>query len=411
MSEQVSIVDPDVADPLAPIRTGFHLPADITYLNGHSLGCLPCSVPTRLDRVVSVEWAQGVVRSWHDADWLNLPATVGRKIARLIGAEADTVIVTDSISVNLFKILSAALRLQSGRSVILTDTENFPTDLYLVESVARQFGATVRRVGMTDMVSAIDGSVAVVMLAHVNYRSARTYDIKTIADTARRHGVLTVFDLAHTAGVLSCDLETSGVDFAVGCGYKYLNGGPGAPSFLYVARRHLLSAEHPLTGWFAHAAPFSFEAVFRPAQNISRFLCGTPPILSMAALDAALDVFNGVAMADVERKSRDLTGLFIEAFDEQLGRRGFLLRSERERSRRGGHVAIAHPRGREIMAHVAKLGFVGDFRPPDTLRFAFSPLYNRYADVGNLVRALASCADDVERSGDGNTSDRPHATA
>ncbi|WP_428483242.1 kynureninase [Rhodopila sp.] len=380
----------DAADPLAPYRSRFHLPAGIVYLDGNSLGCLPLTAKHRVAQACAEEWGEGLIRSWTGADWLNLPIRVGGKIARLIGAAPHEVIAADSTSINLYKTLVAAVRLRPDRPVIVTEADNFPTDLYIIDSIAEQLGLTVRRVRPNEVIEAIDDQVAVVALTHVNYRTAMIHDMQQITAAVHARGGLTIWDLAHTTGAMPCDLNGANADFAIGCGYKYLNGGPGAPAFVFVASRHQTRATQPLTGWLGHSAPFAFDARFDPALGMSRFLCGTPSILSLTALDAALDVFETVSLAAVRDKSRRMTDAFVTLFDETLVSWGFTLCCERDGSRRGSHVAFRHPDGSAIMQAITAQGLIGDFRPPDVLRFGFAPLYNRYADVQALVDVVLS---------------------
>ena len=378
----------DAADPLAVYRERFRLPSGIVYLDGNSLGCLPVAVAERIATVASVEWGLGLIGSWFDAGWMDLPVRVGAKIARLVGAEPREVIAADSTSINLFKTLVSAIRLRPGRRVIVTEADNFPTDLYIIDSVAAQMGLAVRRVRRQALIDAIDDQVAAVTLTHVNYRTAAIHDMHRITEVAHARGALTIWDLAHTAGAMPCDLNGADADFAIGCGYKYLNGGPGAPAFVFVASRHQAAATQPLTGWLSHSAPFAFDDAFAPALGMSRFLCGTPSVLALAALDAALDVFETVSLADVRQKSRRMTDVFVALFDARLAPLGFTLCCERDADWRGSHVSFSHPDGEAIMRAVAAKGVIGDFRPPDTLRFGFAPLYNRYADVHALVAAV-----------------------
>ncbi|MYM24938.1 kynureninase [Duganella sp. FT135W] len=384
-------IDMDQRDPLATTRQRFTLPEGEVYLDGNSLGAMPAHLPARMQQAIAGEWGMGLIRSWNDAGWIDLPQRVAAKVAALIGADADEVMVGDSTSINLFKALSAALRLNPGRKVILTEEGNFPTDLYIAQGVAELFGAEIRYVpsDASAIADALDDSVAVLMLTHVNYRSGRVYDMAGITRQAHAAGALCIWDLAHSAGALHVELDACNADFAVGCGYKYLNGGPGAPAFVYVARRHLEQVRQPLSGWHGHAQPFAFVKDYQPAPGINRMQCGTPPLLSMLALDAALDVFDGVDMAQLRKKSQDLCDLFIRLVDERLGEYGFGIGSPRERELRGSQVALTHPQGYAIVQALIARGITGDFRMPDILRFGFAPLYVRYIDVYHTVDVLA----------------------
>ena len=380
----------DAADPLAPFRERFVLPDGLVYLDGNSLGALPKAAAARVAEVVAHEWGEGLVRSWNDAGWIDLPRRVGDKIARLVGAGPVEVVCADSTSVNVFKVLSAALALRPGRSTILSEEGNFPTDLYVAEGLARllERGHRLRLVPRSDVRSAPDGDTAVLLLTHVDYRSGERHDLEAVTRAGHEAGALVAWDLAHSAGAMPVDLAAAGADFAVGCGYKYLCGGPGAPAFLYVAPRHQEAFRQPLSGWLGHAEPFAFEAAYRPAPGISRALCGTPPILSMSALDAALDVILAADLALVRAKSEAMTSFFVEAVEQECGEAVQLV-SPRVSSLRGSQVSFAHPDAYAVMRALIERGVVGDFRAPDVLRFGFAPLYVRFADAWETARALA----------------------
>ncbi|MBJ3777934.1 kynureninase [Acuticoccus mangrovi] len=375
----------DAADPLAHHRAAFDLP-DVIYLDGNSLGPLTRAARERVATVVGEEWGEGLIRSWNTAGWVDLPTRVAAKIAPLIGAAPRDVIVTDSTSVNLFKVLSAALsEALPGRRTILSEPGNFPTDLYIAEGVAAGEGAALAL--SDDPLAALDESVAVLMLTEVDYRTGRRHDMARVTAAAHRVGALTVWDLAHSAGALPVDLAGAGADFAVGCGYKYLNGGPGAPAFLYVAPQHQ-DATQPLSGWFGHAAPFAFEPAYQPAAGIERFLTGTPSVIAMSALDAALDVFADVDLTAVAAKSAALADLMIARVDALCGDH-LTLASPRSAATRGSQVSFRHPSGYPVMQALIAAGVIGDFRAPDILRFGFTPLYTRFVDVFDAVDILA----------------------
>lgn len=389
-SSREACIYSDTTDPLAPCRDRFDLPDGILYLDGNSLGVLPKAVPERIGRVIAEEWGRGLIRSWNTADWINLPARVGAKIARLIGARADEVVAADSTSVNLFKLLTAALRLRPGRKVILSETGNFPTDLYVAQGAAGLFdGVELRHVDGDAIVDAIDENVAVVSLTHVDFRSGRLHDMAAVTAAAHEAGALILWDLAHSAGALPVDLNGCGADLAVGCGYKYLNGGPGAPAFLYVAEALQDAVDQPLSGWMGHADPFAFVPDYAPAGGIRRTLCGTPPVLAMAALDTALDVWDGVDLAALRAKSMALGDLFIALVEERCAGHDLTLASPRRAEERGSQVSFRHPEGYAVMQALIARGVIGDFRSPDLLRFGFTPLYLRYADVWDAVDILA----------------------
>ena len=376
----------DAEDPLAPWRDRFTLPEGVIYLDGNSLGALPKTVPPRLKRAVEQEWGVGLIRSWNDADWYLAPQRIGARIAQLIGAAADEVIVADSTSANLFKVLIAALRLRPGRRRILGERGDFPTDGYIASGVAGLMQAEFVALEADAVLGAIDESVAIVSLTHVNYKTGRLHDMARITRRAHEVGALIVWDLCHTAGAMPCELNRDGTDFAVGCGYKYLNGGPGAPSFVFVAKRHHANLSQPLTGWHGHARPFAFVDGYEAAPGVTRLLVGTAPQLSLIALEAALEAFDGVDMALLRRKSVALTDLFIRLADQELG--GFGLASPREAALRGSQVSLTHEQGYPIMQALIARGVIGDFRAPDILRFGFAALYVRFIDVWNAVAAL-----------------------
>ncbi|MCE9520984.1 MAG: kynureninase [Alphaproteobacteria bacterium] len=378
----------DTRDSIAHLRDRFVLPAGINYLDGNSLGLLPKSVAPRLKQAIEHEWAQGLIRSWNDAGWYRAPQRVGAKIAKLIGAGAANVIVTDSTSVDLFKVLAAALRLHPGRSKILALNGDFPTDAYIAGGVARFSGARFVRVDANDLIAAIDDDVAIVSLTHVNYKSGLVHDLRALTQAAQAKGALIVWDLSHSTGIMPLSLEADGADFAVGCGYKYLNGGPGAPAYVFVAERHQEKFDHPLNGWLGHADPFAFAGDFAPAQGMDKLLTGTPPILSLLALDAALDAFDGVDMHTVRAKVESLTQTFVELAEERLLRHGFDLISPRAAKMRGGQVSLAHPEGYAIMQALIARGLIGDYRAPDIVRFGFAPLYTRHIDVFDAVAVI-----------------------
>jgi kynureninase len=380
----------DRADPLAPFRDRFALPAGIVYLDGNSLGALPKATPGRLARVAEHEWGEGLIRSWNTHRWVELPRRVGDKIARLIGAGPGEVLVADSTSVNLFKLLSAALALRPERRVIVSERDNFPTDLYIAEGLAEQLGRghRLRLAAAEEIPAAIREDTAVLMLTHVNYRTGLRHDMAALTRRAHEAGALVLWDLAHSAGAMPLDLAGCDADFAVGCGYKYLNGGPGAPAFLYVPRRLQERVRSPLTGWFGHAAPFAFETAYRPAEGILRTMAGTPPVLGLAALEIGVDLALEADLAALRGKSERLCGLFQDLVERDCAGFGLLLVSPREPARRGSQVSFAHPDGYAVMQALIARGVIGDFRAPDIMRFGFAPLYISYRDVWDAARTL-----------------------
>jgi kynureninase len=380
----------DRQDPLASVRDEFALPEGVIYLDGNSLGALPRQTLPRMTQVIGEEWGSGLIRSWNDAHWIDAPARIGDKIARLIGAKGGEVIVADSTSVNLFKLLAEALRVQPGRHFILTEASNFPTDLYVAQGLIDLLGGNhaLRVVDRADIERALDGSVAVLMLTHVDYATGEIHDMRRITDAAQKVGTLMLWDLSHSAGAVPVDLNAARVDLAVGCGYKYLNGGPGAPAYLFVASGLQEAMQSPLSGWMGHAAPFAFEPEYRPASGIKRQLAGSPPILSMLALEVAVDLWLRVDQHEARRKSMALGDLFIQQVDETCRDLGVEVVSPREAKIRGSQVSLRHQEAYRVMRALIDRGVIGDFRTPDLLRFGFSALYTRYVDVFDAVRRL-----------------------
>jgi kynureninase len=380
----------DLADPLARFRDAFDLPSGVIYLDGNSLGPPPLAAHERLERVSRREWGEGLVRSWNNAHWIEAPRRVGDKIARLIGAKAGEVTVADATSVNLFKLAAGALSLRPGRRTLLTEAGNFPTDGYALQGLAALLGgrAALKTVDPEDLIGAIDEDTAVVALTHVHYKSALRWDMAAVTAAAHAKGALMLWDLSHTAGAIGCDLNGCGADLAVGCGYKYLNGGPGAPAYLFVARRHQAEIRSPLWGWMGHAEPFAFVDGYRPAPDIRGQITGTPPILGLAALETAVALQIEADPGRVEAKGLALADLFIAEVEARTA--GTLtLASPRQAAQRGLHVSFAHPQGYAIVQALIARGVIGDFRAPDIARFGFSPLYLSFAEVWDAAQAMA----------------------
>ena len=380
----------DRQDPLAWVRDEFVLPDGVIYLDGNSLGALPRQTLPRMTEVIGKEWGSGLIRSWNSAHWIDAPARIGDKIARLIGAKGGEVIVADSTSVNLFKLLAEALRVQPGRHFILTEASNFPTDLYIAQGLIELLGGNhaLRVVERAEIERALDGSVAVLMLTHVDYASGEIHDMRRITEAAQKVGTLVLWDLSHSAGAVPVDLNAAQVDLAIGCGYKYLNGGPGAPAYLFVAKGLQDAMQSPLSGWMGHAAPFAFEPEYRPAPGMNRQLAGSPPILSMLALEVAIDLWLRVDQQEARRKSMALGDLFIKQVDESCRDLGVEVASPREAKMRGSQVSLRHKEGYRVIRALIDRGVIGDFRTPDLMRFGFSALYTRYVDVFDAVRRL-----------------------
>lgn len=378
----------DAEDPLAFARERFALPEGVIYLDGNSLGALPRSTPARVAATVEREWGQGLIRSWNDAEWMALPHRIGARIAPLIGAEADEVVAADSTSVNLHKLAAAALILRPDRRVIVSEPGNFPTDLYVLQGLCETLGRELRVVDREAILDAIAADVAALVLTHVHYKSGQVHDMARLTAAAHAAGAVALWDLSHSAGALPVDLNGCGADFAVGCGYKYLNGGPGAPGYMFAARRHHEAMRQPLTGWIGHAAPFAFDDAYRPAPGMARLLTGTPSVIGLVGLDEGLKTFEGVSMAEVRAKSIRLSELFIHFAREALGD-DFALAGPADPAARGSQVSLRHPDGYAIVQALIEAGVIGDFRAPDIMRFGFTPLYLRYADVAEAGRRLA----------------------
>ena len=376
-------------DPLAHIRELFDLDDDVVYLDGNSLGALPAHTPARVAQVVA-DWGRDLIGGWNKHDWIGWPRRVGDRLAPLIGAQPGEVIAADSTSVNLFKLLAAALDLNPGRRVILSEADNFPTDMHVAQGLSRLLGHTVelRAVEAAALPGALGGDVAVLMLTHVNYKTGAMHDMAALTAAARRAGALALWDLSHSAGAMPLALDEAGVDLAVGGGYKFLNGGPGAPAYLYVAARWLERIQPALSGWMGHARPFDFSTAYEPAAGIERLLVGTPTILSLAALDASLDLFARVDLRQLRAKSVSLGRLFRRLVAQECEGFGLRLVSPADPEEGGSQVSYAHPESYAIMQALIERRVIGDFRAPDVARFGFAPLYTRHVDVLDAVLAL-----------------------
>ncbi|NML15880.1 kynureninase [Azohydromonas caseinilytica] len=393
----------DAHDPLAPLRAAFELPPSVVYLDGNSLGARPRAAAARAAQVVQQEWGEGLIRSWNSAGWFALPRRLGDRLAPLIGAGAGEVLVTDTTSVNLFKLLGALLRLQherdARRRVIVSERGNFPTDLHIAQGLARMLrqGHELRLVDRAeDIPAALGDDVAVLMLTQVDYRTGALHDMAALTRLAHERGALALWDLAHSAGALPVDLRGADADAAVGCTYKYLNGGPGAPAFLWIAPRWQGVLETPLSGWWGHAEPFAMEPQYRPDAGIGRFLCGTQGIVSQALVECGLEVFERTDMAAVRHKSLALTDLFIALVEQRCGAHPLTLITPRQHERRGSQVSWQHPQGYAVMQALIGRGVIGDYREPGILRFGFTPLYTRFIDVWDAVEALRAVLDGEE---------------
>ncbi len=418
----------DAADPLRPLRDLFTIPADVIYLDGNSLGVMPAAAPARIAAAVTQEWGTQLIRAWNESGWFDLPQRLGDRLARLVGAQPGELVCTDSTSVNLFKVLSAALKIAvedaPQRRLVVSERSNFPTDLYIAEGLCRERGYRLHLVDAPEQIAALLPETAVLMLTHVNYRTGAMHDMAAVSAAAHAAGALAVWDLAHSAGAVPVDLNGGGADFAVGCGYKYLNGGPGAPAFVWVHPRHAQRFWQPLSGWWGHAAPFAFTPNYQPAPGIARYLCGTQPILSLTGLECGLDTVLAAeplgGMAALRAKSLALTDLFIALVEERCAGHGLALVTPREHARRGSQVCLSRKEGAYaiVQALIAR-GVIGDYRAgdspaapgrsqaaelpsgdgpglpgpgggglPDILRFGFTPLYLGFEDVWNAVEQL-----------------------
>lgn len=384
-------VELDRQDPLASFRDQFELPPETLYLDGNSLGALPRAAKQRAREVVEQEWGQGLIRSWNAADWIHMPRRVGDKIAGLIGAEAGEVIMADSTSVNLFKLAAAAMRLRPGRGKVVSERGNFPTDLYVLKGLETfsEGRLKLQAAAREEVLAAIDEDTALVVLTHVHYKTGALFDLPSITARAHEMGALILWDLCHSTGALPVDLNAIGADMAVGCGYKYLNGGPGAPAFLFVAKRHQAQLEQPLSGWFSHASQFAMQDQYQPAPGIERTLCGTPSVLGAAVLEVGVDLMLAADLERIREKSVRMGDHFIALVEQRLGGHGFEIASPRMASKRGSQVSLSHREGFAIMQALIARNIIGDFRAPDILRFGFTPLYLRYVDLWDCVAALA----------------------
>lgn len=369
-------------------RAMFHIPEGVIYLDGNSLGPLPIAAKARAAKVIEEEWGGELIKGWNTAGWMVQPRKVGNRIARLIGAPEGSVVMGDTLSIKVYQALASALEMRPDRRVIVSDSGNFPTDLYMAQGLIRSLGQghELKVVEPEAVEAAIDESVAVLMITEVDYRTGRVHDMAKLTAKAHAAGALTIWDLAHSAGAIPVDVKGAGADFAVGCTYKYLNGGPGAPAFIYVAPQHADVARPALSGWMGHEAPFAFDQDYRPGTGIERMRVGTPPIIALAVLDAALDAWEGVDMADVRRKSVALSELFIREVEARCP--DLVLASPRDSASRGSQVSFRHPQGYAIMQALIARGVIGDFRAPDALRFGFTPLYIGEEEVLGAVSIM-----------------------
>ncbi|MFL0355398.1 kynureninase [Erythrobacter sp. GH1-10] len=384
----------DAADPLSHFRERFHVPKGVIYLDGNSLGCLPKATRGRMQEVIDREWGEGLIRSWNDAGWFDMAKRIGGKIAPLIGAQPHEVIACDSTSVNIFKLLAAALDMRPGRKVVLSEPGNFPTDLYMIAGLERQGLAERRLAERGELIGALDEDVALLMLTHAHYKTGELFDIAALTEAAQAAGALVLWDLSHSTGALPVDLNAANADFAVGCGYKYLCGGPGAPAFAFVAERHLGRLAQPLTGWFGHSAPFAFSDDYDAASGIEQLLCGTSPVLGLSALEVGVDLIAEIGVGRLHQKSRALSDFFLECVaDHGLD---LELVSPPDSGERGSQLSFRHPDAYAICQALIARGVIGDFRDPDIFRLGFAPAYLRFTDIAEAARHLAEVLESGE---------------
>jgi kynureninase len=380
----------DTTDPLRAFREKFQIPDGLIYLDGNSLGMLPHICADRVREVVEREWGQSLISSWNDFDWINLPKRTGATIAPLVGARADEVVVCDSVSVNLFKVMASAVAMRPDRRIIVTNKENFPTDVYIAEGLCRFLGNSyqLRFVTPDQIDTALDSQVAAVAFSHVDYKTARIEDMAAITEKVHRAGALAIWDLSHSAGAIPVELNGANADFAVGCGYKYLNGGPGAPAFLFAAQRHHAAMTQPLSGWLGHSTPFAFDDRYTPAPGIGRMISGTPPVISMAVLEAAISIIAEAGIHRLRAKSKMMTSLLIDLVAQECGGLDFELASPQDADQRASHVIFSHPDGYAVTQALKARGVVGDFRAPHFVRLGIAPLYLSYLELWEAVERL-----------------------
>ena len=383
----------DSNDPLADKAALFHLPEGMTYLDGNSLGAMPLAVPDEVSKTIRQEWAEDLIHSWNTNDWFIKARVIGDKIAQLVGANSGEVVVSDCVSVNLFKMIVAGLSIQPGKTRVVTELGNFPTNLYVMQGIANMLGDRMELVAVqrNEVENAIDENTALVVLTHTHYKTSETWDMAAITERTQQFGALVIWDLCHSAGIMPLELSRLNVDMAVGCTYKYLNGGPGAPAFLYLAERHQGRVQQPITGWWGHANPFEFSDQYAPANDIRQLQSGTQSIVALSVLEPGIDLTLSVDMQEIRKKSQALGQLFIELLAEQCSDIG--IASPRDNQRRGSHVSIIHDEGYAITQALKAQGIVVDFRAPDIIRFGFAPLYNSYMDVWRSASTLKDIID------------------
>jgi len=382
----------DDTDPLAAQAKKFKLPDNLIYLDGNSLGAMPKTVPAYVEDALLDGWATQLITSWNNKGWHNLPFTLADRLAPMMGAKKGEVLLVDSTSLNLFKTLVAALKMRPDRSIVISEKSNFPSDIHIVQGVLDNFfpekKLELSSAGDEEIISLIDNETAVVTLTHVDYKTGEIRNMEKITKAAHKFGALVIWDLSHSLGALPLDLNDCDVDFAIGCTYKYLNGGHGAPAYLFVAEKHLKHAKNTLTGWMGHASPFGFDINYEPAETIEKFRCGTPAILSYLALEKSLDIFETINMQELREKSQNLSQLFIKLIEQKCANFDLKLISPRNPEMRGSQISLTHSNSWEIMQALIDHNVIGDFRAPNIIRFGFTPLYTSYKNVWNAVTIL-----------------------
>ena len=394
MIKKQDLINLDNEDVLSPFRDEFHLPENTYYFDGNSLGMAPKITHEKMRKVIVDEWGQGLIRSWIDHEWGISPQRIGDKIASLIGAEKGEVIATDSTSINIFKLIAAALQSNPDRQIVLTEKDNFPTDLYMMQGLENFSPAqiTSKIVSSSELIDSLDESVAALLLSEVNYKTGSIAKMKAITQKAHQKGILVIWDLSHSVGSIPVNLNHCKADFAVGCGYKFLNGGPGSPAFLFAAKRHHHKVNPILSGWFGHADPFAFTEQYEPAKDVTRFMCGTPPLLGLIALECGVDVLLRADIKLLREKAKKLGAVFINLMEERCDGLDFVLASPRDDAQRGGHVSLTHPHGFALSRALVERGVVCDFRMPNIVRFGITPLYMRFQDLYDAVEIIAEVA-------------------
>jgi len=390
----------DQKDPLAKFKLKFDLPENVLYMDGNSLGAMPKDALKRANCVITEEWGHDLIQSWNKAAWFDLPVRIGNKLGKLIGAKENETVVTDTTSINIFKALAASLNIQHKKypqkRVIVSERSNFPTDLYMIEGLIKLLNRNYELRLIDDSLSleqALNDDVAAVLLSHVNYRTGYLYDMQDVTNKTHSCNALVIWDLCHSVGALPIDVYSANADFAVGCTYKYLNAGPGAPAFIWVNPKHVNDFEQPLSGWWGHSTPFAMQSFYKPAEGVRRYLCGTQPIISLALVENGIDITLQAGMEQIRQKSLDLTDLFIELVNEKCAKHNLELVTPLEHKYRGSHVSLAHKEGYAIIQALIAHNVVGDYREPAVLRFGFTPLYFGYEDVFNAVNTLQNILD------------------